>query len=121
MNAAGGETGHEHAGRINIVISDDFAGDPGNDGRLTASAHLVLGSKPVPAQRCVCGFGLIRIGDDKSMLLCESIHACACCEIVCILRAAMQHDEQGTSARLMTAGNIELVASCTGRAGKGFA
>src|SRR5262245_5346336 len=88
---SGGETGHKHEGWINIVISDDFAGDPGNDGRLTASSHLVLGSKPVPAQRCVCGFALIWIGDDKSVLLCESIHACTCGKIVCILRAAMQH------------------------------
>ena len=55
------------------------------------------------------------------MLLGESIHACACREVVCILRAAMQHDEQGASALLMTAGNIELVVSSPGRAGKGSA
>src|SRR5262249_49913076 len=115
---SGGETGNEHAGRINIVIGDDFARDPGNDGRLTAPAHLVVGAKPVPAQRCICGFGLARIGDNKSMLLNESIHAATCREVVGILRAAVQHDEQGASTCLSMAWNIELVVSATGSAGK---
>ena len=53
------------------------------------------------------------------MLLGESIHACTCREVVGILRAAMQHDEQGASACLRTARNIELVVSATRRAGKG--
>jgi len=75
---SGGETGYEHTGWIDSVFGDYFAGDPGNDGGLTASTHLVLGAKPVPAQGCVCGFGLVRIGDNKSVLLGESIHAGTC-------------------------------------------
>src|SRR5262249_55810392 len=116
---SGGETSHEHAGRIDSVFGDDFAGDTSNDGRLTAPAHLILGAKPVPAQRCICGFGLAWISDDKSMLLGESLHAGTCREIVDILRAAMQHDEQGASTCLRMTGNIELVLSLTGLAGKG--
>src|SRR5262249_15990145 len=115
---SGGETSHEYAGRIDSVFGDDFAGDPSNDGRLTAPSHLVLRAKPVPAQRRVCGFGLARIGDGKTMLLGESSHAGTYREVVGILRAAMQHDEQGESTCLRMARSIELVLSITGLARK---
>ena len=34
--APGGQTGHEHADKIDIVSGDNFVGDPSNDGWLPA-------------------------------------------------------------------------------------
>gem|GEM_PF-4432923 len=53
------------------------------------------------------------------MLFGESIHTGPCRKVVGILRAAVQHDEQGAPAGAMTTRNIELVVSAPGRAGKG--
>ena len=70
--------------------------------------------------RGVRGFGLDRIGDDKAMLLGQSIHARPCREVVGILRAAMQHDKQRAFARMRPAmRNIELVDATSCGAGKG--
>jgi hypothetical protein len=55
------------------------------------------------------------------MLLSEIIHARAGREVVSILRAAMQHDEQTPPADWVTARNIKLVAAATGGARKGAA
>ena len=115
---SGRESGHEYAVRIDSVFGDDFVGDSSNDGRLTATVRLMLGAKPVPAQGCVCGFGLGRLGHDESMLLGKSVHARTCGEVVGVLCAPMQHDKQGTSACLRVPRNIKLVLSTTGRAGK---
>jgi len=67
--APGGQTGHEHALRIDIVCGDDFVGDPGDDRRFAATSHLILRLEPVPAQGWICALALAWIGNEKSMLL----------------------------------------------------
>jgi hypothetical protein len=85
----------------------------------------MLRLEPVPAERRIGALALAWIGNEKSMLLSQGIHARgiharACCEVIDILRAAMQHDDQWTaSAGMMTARNIEFVASPSGGAGIG--
>ena len=92
--ASGGETGHEHALRIesysatiSLVIPAMMEGSP-------APRTLILRLEPVPAEGWIGALALAWIGDEKSMLLGQRIHAGPCREVVGILRAAMQHDDQ---------------------------
>src|SRR5262245_21211873 len=119
--AAGRETRHEDAGRIDIVGGNNVLSDAGNDGWLTRPAYLVLRHEPIPAQGCVCCLGLARIGNQQSMLLSEIVHACASREVVSILHATMQHHDQTSPANCVTTRNIKLVAAAAGGAGKGAA
>ena len=53
------------------------------------------------------------------MLFGESIHAGPCREVIGVLRAAMQHDQQSRLVGVTTVRNIELVASASSSAGIG--
>ena len=98
---------------ISLVIPAMMEGSP-------APRTLILRLEPIPAQGWICALALAWIGNEKSMLLSQSIHAGPCGEVVGILRAAMQHDDQwAASAGMMTTRNIELVASPSGSAGIG--
>ena len=102
------------------MFGDNFAGDAGNDGRLACAPHLILRLEPVPAERRIRVLALVRIGNEKSMLLRQVVHAGSCGEVVGILRAAMQHDDQwAASDGMMTSRNVELVASPSRDAGIG--
>ena len=97
---------------ISFVMPAMIAGSP-------ASALLVLGHEPVPAQRGVGRLGLARIGDDEAMRLGALVHARPHREVVSILRAAMQHHQQRAPAFGQAPRNIELVVSAPGGAGEG--
>ena len=62
--------------------------------------------------------GCSGIGDDEAALLGEPVHARADGEIVGVLRAAVEHDDQRKRAAFGAAWNIDLVVPRTRRAGE---
>ncbi len=117
--AAGGEARHIDAGRIDRELRHDGAGDARDDAGLALIAHLVRETEPVPASRWIGARRLSRIGDDEAVLLGEAVHPRAQGEVVRVLRAAMQHDDQRQRAALRVAGDIDLVVPRTRFAGEG--
>src|SRR6476661_1652065 len=118
--ASGGEARYEHALWIDVMFGDNFAGDPGDDGRFASAPNLILRLEPIPAERWISALALDWINNEKSMLLGQGIHAGPCREVVRILRAAVQHDHQwAAAARVMLTWNVERVAPPSGSAGIG--
>ena len=82
-------------------------------------AHLIGGIEPVPAGRGVGGAGLSGISDQQAVSLGDGVHVRAGREVVRVLLAAMQHDDEAARPIGRRSGNVELVASRSGRAGEG--
>ena len=64
----------------------------------TGVAHLVARPEPVPAGHGVVAAGLCRIDDEQPVLFREGVHPGPRGEILRILRAAVQHDDQPLQA-----------------------
>ena len=79
------------------------------NGRLTATTLLVVVLEPVPAARRVGALRLRRVEHKKALFQRRLVHAGPGGEIVGVLRAAMQHDDQGQGARGRRRGDVELV------------
>ena len=79
---------------IDIMFSDEVCGKSGDNGRFAGPAHLIAGIKPVPTRGWVGRFRLTGICHDKSMLLGQLVHPRPGCEVIRVLSAAMQHDQQ---------------------------
>jgi hypothetical protein len=115
---AGRKARHIDAGRIDSELRHDGAGDAREDRRLAFVALLVGEIEPVPAGRQIGARRLLGIGDDEAALLGEPVHARADGEIVGVLRAAVEHDDQRKRAAFGAAWNIDLVVPRARRAGE---
>ena len=82
------------------------------------SRSLVGEIEPVPASRGIGARRLFRIGDDEAQFVGEAVHARADGEVVGVLRAAVQHDDQGNRAASGALRNIDLVVPGAGGAGE---
>ena len=82
-----------------------------------ASRTLVREIEPVPARRGIGGRRLSWIGDDEAEVLGEPVHACPHGEVVRVLGAAMEHDDQRRPA-VSAARDIDLVIPRTCLAGE---
>src|SRR5450759_1227028 len=85
--SSGGQSGHEDATLIDLIVRRDLASDTGNEQRLAAVATLIFRSEPVPALRSVRIGRLGGIDHQKAVLLCKHIHARAGSEVIGRLRA----------------------------------
>ena len=96
-----------------------LAGDPRDDRGFAGVARLVGGIEPVPARRGVGGRGLSRIGDQQTIRFGDGVHVCPGREVVGVLLAAMQHDDEAAWSVGRGGGDIEFVGPRAGCAGEG--
>ena len=94
LGAARRQPGDINAGRVDWVVAHDLARNPGDEGWLARVAPLVAGAEPVPAFGRVGGRWLARIGDHEPLGLRPLIHTRSRGEVVGVLGAAVQHDDQ---------------------------
>ena len=114
--AARRQARHKHLCPIERKFRDDLARQSRDDCRLAAVAPLMGGRKPVPARRGIVGGALLGIGYQQAVRFGKRVHVGADGEIIGILLAAMQHDDE--AAFLRSRRNIELVAARAMRAGE---
>ena len=116
--ATGGQSGNEHAFAVDLELRCQLFRQAGDRRGLGAAAAAVLHIEPVPAQGRVGGRRLGWIGDDQPALFRHFVHSCTDCEIVGVLGAAMQHDDEPVEAAGM-AGNIQLAGTRAERPAEG--
>ena len=92
--AAGGQARDEHPGRIDAVLGDDRAHHRLDRPRLAAAAPLVHVLEPVPAALRVRPAGLLGVEHEETVLARQRVHARADREVLGVLRATVQHDEE---------------------------
>jgi hypothetical protein len=68
--------------------------DAGNERGFPAIAVLMLRLKPIPASGHVSFARLAGINDHEAFGLRELVHACCRSEVIRVLFAAMEHDDQ---------------------------
>src|SRR5262249_19442893 len=90
-------------------------GDPGRNSPLTSASTLVFGAKPIPALGGVRLRRLHRINNQTILVFAINIHARPAREIVCRLRATVQHDDQRKPLTFIAAGYVELIGPTSGR------
>ena len=93
-SGARGQARDEHPRRIDRVLRHDLTGDAGDQRRLTGVSRLVGHVEPIPAPLHVGRLSLGGIGDEESAALGQFVHLRAGREIIRVLRAAVQHDDQ---------------------------
>jgi hypothetical protein len=103
-----------HARGIDVVGRDDVARDTCDQRWLAALAMLILRFEPVPALRRIGLLRLHRISDKTSMPLGKRVHLRACCEIVGILGAAVEHHNQWQGLAGRPRGDIQSILTTAG-------
>lgn len=91
---AGRESRHVDPPGVKVMGAHDVPGHVGKDGRFALIPVLVAGLEPVPASGRVSLGCLFGVQHEKSLPFRHDIHAGARGEIVRVLRAAMEHDDQ---------------------------
>jgi hypothetical protein len=117
--AAGREARYINSRRINSELRHDCARNARDYARFALIALLVPEIEPVPACQLIGVRRLNRIDDDQAMLLSQSVHARPRCEVVGILGAAVEHDNQRKRPASRIARDIDFVVPRTGFAGEG--
>ena len=93
----------------------------GQDGGLADAGALVGRLEPVPAAHGIGLPRLLRIGHQEAVALGQPVHAGADREILGILRAAVQHDDERARPLGQAGRDVEPVVAAAGGAGDGAA
>src|SRR3954466_11568632 len=91
-----------------------MASECGEDRLEDLAALLVAAAEPVPAFACILALRLCGIRNNITVLLGESVHACAACEIIGRLRAAMQHHDERRRCGTDSCWNKHLIVDGAG-------
>src|SRR5579883_220517 len=113
-----------HAGNIHAVGIDgplsgvllDGLHNTGNDRRLAAAPRLVGGQEPVPAFAGVGTAGLLRIDNNKLLLIRQRVHLRTGGKIRGVLCTAMQHhDKRSDGTHLIADRSVNKVGTTASR------
>ena len=95
MAPPAGKSGDENAIAADHEFTCKLLRETRQEHRLARAFLLVAGIEPVPAPLWIGGSRLLRIGNDKAKLIRQFIHAGTAREVIRVLRAAVQHDDEG--------------------------